>query len=47
MTVVPGVYEDNTCDGELDHAITIVGFGKKRGKDVWLIKNRRVHVIGL
>ena len=37
------MYEDDGCNGELDHAVTIVGYKKKKGKDVWIIKNRRVH----
>ena len=40
--VVTDVFLDVDCFGEVDHAITVVGYGKKRRMDVWIIKNRRV-----
>lgn len=37
-----GVMEDNSCSGSrdaVDHAITIVGYGRENNLDYWLIKN--------
>ena len=35
-----GIFAD--CDdkeGEVDHAVTVVGYGREKGMDYWLIKN--------
>jgi hypothetical protein len=38
-----GVYEDEDCDDQINHAVTIVGYGTDRSysppKDYWIIRN--------
>jgi C1A family cysteine protease len=36
-----GVYDDATCTQQVNHAITVVGYGRDltTGKDYWLVKN--------
>ncbi|EDW79732.2 uncharacterized protein Dwil_GK17860 [Drosophila willistoni] len=35
-----GIYEDDECNqGEVNHSITVVGYGTENGRDYWIIKN--------
>jgi hypothetical protein len=34
-----GVFEGCEPGKKVDHAVTVVGFGREKGKDFWLIKN--------
>ncbi|KAK3578863.1 hypothetical protein CHS0354_010224 [Potamilus streckersoni] len=36
-----GVYDNPLCNGQINHAVLIVGYGKDKGtgKDYWLVKN--------
>ncbi len=37
-----GVYDEPACSSQIkdmDHAVLVVGYGKKNGKKVWLVKN--------
>ncbi|RWS20902.1 cathepsin L protein-like protein, partial [Leptotrombidium deliense] len=34
-----GVYDDSHCGKNLDHGVTVVGYGTENGKDYWLVKN--------
>ncbi|XP_044265939.1 procathepsin L-like [Tribolium madens] len=34
-----GVYNNPSCRGVLNHAVVIVGYGRERGLDYWLVKN--------
>eukprot|EP01132_Coremiostelium_polycephalum_P008354 gene8354-10261_t len=34
-----GIYDNPRCPKEVDHVVTIIGFGTENGKDYWLIKN--------
>ena len=37
-----GVYDDSQCGNKmsnLDHGVTVVGYGTQDGKDYWLVKN--------
>ncbi|EFA01283.1 uncharacterized protein LOC658343 [Tribolium castaneum] len=34
-----GVYNNPSCRGGLNHAVVIVGYGRERGVDYWLVKN--------
>ncbi|KAM9309962.1 uncharacterized protein KZ484_025887 [Pholidichthys leucotaenia] len=34
-----GVYDDPSCNQEVNHAVLLVGYGTEGGKDYWLVKN--------
>lgn len=34
-----GIYDDSECTTNIDHAVTITGYGTENGVDYWLIKN--------
>jgi C1A family cysteine protease len=36
-----GVYDDKACDGVymINHAVVIVGWGKLKGVDYWIVRN--------
>eukprot|EP00914_Ancora_sagittata_P018237 GHVO01036051.1.p1 GENE.GHVO01036051.1~~GHVO01036051.1.p1 ORF type:complete len:351 (+),score=53.34 GHVO01036051.1:138-1190(+) len=34
-----GVYDEETCTDNLDHAVLVVGYGTDLGQDYWLVKN--------
>uniref|UniRef100_A0A8C4NJR7 Peptidase C1A papain C-terminal domain-containing protein n=1 Tax=Eptatretus burgeri TaxID=7764 RepID=A0A8C4NJR7_EPTBU len=34
-----GVYDDQSCNHLLNHAVLVVGYGELDGKDYWLVKN--------
>lgn len=35
-----GIYNDfSACEGQVDHAITAVGYGSEGGNDYWIVKN--------
>lgn len=34
-----GILVDNTCNYELNHAVTVVGYGTEKNLDYWLVKN--------
>ncbi|XP_016979575.1 procathepsin L [Drosophila rhopaloa] len=35
-----GIYEDDECNqGEVNHSVTVVGYGSENGRDYWIIKN--------
>jgi len=34
-----GVYDANDCDGQPNHAVNVVGYGRLYGTDYWLIRN--------
>ena len=36
---VSGILDDEACGEEIDHAVTIVGYGSEEGEDYWLVKN--------
>lgn len=41
INLFPGVYQERSCSGELNHAVLVVGYGtdKKTGLPYWLVKN--------
>ncbi|XP_026012981.1 uncharacterized protein LOC113015246 [Astatotilapia calliptera] len=34
-----GVYMDNTCTQKVNHGVLVVGYGREKGQDFWLVKN--------
>ncbi|XP_047461695.1 cathepsin S-like [Mugil cephalus] len=34
-----GVYRDHTCTHNVNHGVLVVGYGRERGQDYWLVKN--------
>ncbi|XP_068188712.1 cathepsin S-like [Antennarius striatus] len=34
-----GVYRDHTCTHKVNHGVLVVGYGRERGHDYWLVKN--------
>nr|XP_046273344.1 cathepsin S-like isoform X2 [Scatophagus argus] len=34
-----GVYKDHTCTHNVNHGVLVVGYGRERGHDYWLVKN--------
>ncbi|KAL3983926.1 minichromosome maintenance protein 10 [Sarotherodon galilaeus] len=34
-----GVYMDNTCTQKVNHGALVVGYGREKGQDYWLVKN--------
>jgi len=34
-----GILDSLDCGTDLDHAITMIGYGSENGKDYWIIKN--------
>ncbi|TKS88302.1 Cathepsin S [Collichthys lucidus] len=34
-----GVYKDHTCTHHVNHGVLVVGYGRERGHDYWLVKN--------
>ena len=34
-----GVLDDETCSAEVNHSVTIVGYGSVEGEDYWIVKN--------
>lgn len=40
VVFVPGVYDDQSCTQNVNHAVLAVGYGNLNGQDYWLVKNR-------
>jgi len=39
-TYTSGIYNDaDSCSGQTDHAVLVVGYGTENGQDYWIIKN--------
>ena len=34
-----GIYKDDKCDDNLDHAVLVVGYGTMNGEDYWICQN--------
>lgn len=35
-----GIYEDDACNqDEVNHSVTVVGYGSENGRDYWIVKN--------
>merc|ERR1711994_378328 len=42
-----GVYHESRCSSnQLDHGVTVIGYGNEDGKDYWLVKNSWGHSWG-
>lgn len=42
-----GVYRDHTCTRHVNHGVLVVGYGRERGHDYWLVKNRWIFNVDL
>lgn len=40
FSYIVGVLNDPTCNGNVGHAVLVVGYGVSGGQDYWLVKNR-------
>lgn len=34
-----GVFDDDSCDGDINHAVLTVGYGNENGQDYYIVKN--------
>jgi len=34
-----GVYDDDSCGAEVNHSVTLVGYGSEQGEDYWIVQN--------
>jgi len=34
-----GIYDNRSCPSQVDHLISLVGYGSEGGKDFWIVKN--------
>lgn len=39
LTYTNGVYEEDNCNGTVNHFVLVVGYGTEDEKDFWLVKN--------
>ena len=39
MSYVKGVYDDENCDSQLNHSMTLVGYGNENGSEYWIAQN--------